>query len=176
MAAGRPGFGVGRVAGADGGGVDVGSGRAVALLEGDGDALGVGVTEGDGANGSGTGGAGAGSGAGGVLAGEGIASAEIVGVAAATDAESGGDVTRTPRNPTTGIANAVPVTMRIRPGRCTMPPASNHRPDAVTYAWYAHYAARPNVRRCSKRTRPWLGLRAGAGGQATDGVGCVVAS
>jgi hypothetical protein len=157
VAAGRLGFGVGRVAGDGGGGVDVGSGRAVALLEGDRDALGVGVTEGDGANGSGAGAAGAGSGAGGVLAGEGIASAEIVGVAAATEAESGGDVTRTPRNPTTGIASAIPVAMRIRRGRCTMPPTVIARPHAVPYGGYARDRIASNIGTSKAVTRPGHG-------------------
>lgn len=130
MAAGRLGFGVGRVVGADDGGVGVGSGLAVALLEGDGVALGVGVTEGDGANGSGTGAAGAGNGAGGVLAGEEITPAATAAVAATIGARSGEDETRTPRNPTTGIASTVPVTMRIKPGRRTMPPTVSARPNA----------------------------------------------
>jgi hypothetical protein len=116
VASGRLGFGDGRADGVDG--------RAVGV----GDAVGVSFGAGLGARGSGAG-ADVGRGDGrGVLAGEGIAMPDKVGGAADSGAGSGEDVTRTTRNPATGTASAVAVVIKIRAGRCTVPPQVTYGP------------------------------------------------
>ena len=148
LVAGRGGFGDGRDAGVDGRSVGAGdgSGRVVGLVEGVDAAVGVGDGAGLGARGSGDG-ADVGRGDGrGVLAGKVTALTATVGAAADTGAGSGEDATRTTRNPTTGIASAVAVAIRIRPGRCTMPPTFSARPDAAACGSYARDRVGSNSR------------------------------
>ena len=151
MAAGRMGSGDGRAAGVDGPlvGVGDGSGRSVGVLEGDGGGDGKEVGGGEvlGANGSGESAAvtlGAEDGLG-TVDGEGDALAVTDAVGAAAEAGSGEDVTRTPRNPITGIARAVPAARRIKPGRCTIPPTVTTRPHSGAYVRSSHSSSGSNI-------------------------------